>query len=132
MRLAIGLMLVVSGCGAGDIGSPSPSVDQPVVVTFQVNDGDRFRVLLTEPSDIGAAYRLLAGEQGPDIPNGRIVRETGVNEGWSWSLDPDDFEFADLTTEVCDGEPADVESGDLTSDRYCPWSAIVVAIEPAG
>ncbi len=74
---------------------------------------------------------MLAGEQGPDIPNGRILRETGVNEGWSWSPDPDDFEFADLTAEVCDGEPADVESGDLTCDRYCPWSAIVVAIDPA-
>lgn len=132
MRAAIGILLVVSGCGASDVASPSPAPDQPVVVTFAVNDGDRFRVLLTEPSDIGAAHRLFAGEEGPDIPNGRIVRETGVNEGWSWSLDPNDFEFADLTTEVCDGEPADVESGDLTSDRYCPWSAVVVAIEPAG
>ena len=100
-------------------------------MTFEVNEGERFRVLLTDPADQAVANQLLAGGEGPDIPNGRIVHQTGVNEGWSWSLDPDDFEFADVTTEVCDGEPSDVESGALTSDRYCPWSARVVEIEPA-
>jgi hypothetical protein len=100
------------------------------VVTFEVNEGERFRVLLTDPADQAIANQLLADGEGPDIPNGRIVRQTGVNEGWSWSLDPDDFEFADVTTEVCDGEPSDVESGGLTSDRFCPWSARVVEIEP--
>jgi hypothetical protein len=46
-------------------------------------------------------------------------------------MDPDDFEFAEVTTEVCDGIPSDVESGLVTSDRYCPWSAQVVAVDPA-
>lgn len=129
--------LVAAGCGDGNGtdapagASPTVSADAPVIVTFEVNEGDRFRVLLTERADIDTARRLLAGQDGPDIPNGRIVHETGVNEGWSWSLDPDDFEFADVTVEVCDGIPADVESGELTSDRYCPWSARVVAVDPA-
>ncbi len=126
----------LAGCGGGggsDDPGASPTVvpDAPVVVTFEVNEGDRFRVLLTERADIDVARRLLAGQDGPDIPNGRIVRETGVNAGWSWSLDPADFEFADVTIEVCDGTPADVESGELTSDRYCPWSARVLAVDPA-
>jgi hypothetical protein len=131
--LALGI-LAAAGCGGGDRNdgaSPSISPDAPVIVTFEVNEGDRFRVLLTERADIDVARRLLSGEDGPDIPNGRIVHETGVNEGWSWSLDPADFEFADVTIEVCDGVPADVETGELTSDRYCPWSARVVAVEPA-
>lgn len=128
--LSVVAAILLAGCG-GDAGSASPAPDGPVVATFEVNEGERFRVLLTEPDDIATARRLLAGEDGPDIPNGRIVRETGVNEGWSWSLDPADFEFADVTTEVCDGRPIDVETGALTSDRYCPWSARVVAIEPA-
>ena len=115
--------------GGASIVSPSPTGG--MVVTFEVNEGERFRVLLTDPADQAAANRLLEGLEGPDIPNGRIVHETGVNEGWSWSIDPADFEFADLTTEVCDGNPSDVESGYLTSDRYCPWSARVVEIEPA-
>jgi hypothetical protein len=141
--LAFLATILVSGCGPGDAGSPStstpttpstapsPSGSGGIIVTFEVNEGERFRVLLTDRLDQAAATRLLAGEEGPDIPNGRIVRQTGVNEGWSWSLDPADFEFSDLTTEVCDGDPSDVESGDLTGDRYCPWSAVVVEIEPA-
>lgn len=128
----IAVALAVVGCAAPDGGSPAPPAPTPgIVVTFEVNDGERFRVLLTDPADQAIANQLLVGVEGPDIPNGRIVRKTGVNEGWSWSLDPDDFEFADLTTEVCDGEPSDVESGALTSERYCPWSARVVEIQPA-
>jgi hypothetical protein len=130
--LAIAVALALVACAAPDGGSPTAPVPAAgIVVTFEVNEGERFRVLLTDPADQAVANQLLVGAEGPDIPNGRIVRETGVNEGWSWSLDPDDFEFADLTTEVCDGAPSDVESGALTSDRYCPWSARVVEIEPA-
>jgi hypothetical protein len=127
--MAIMAGIALAGCGTG--GDTTPSSAAGIVVTFEVNEGERFRVLLTDPADQAVANELLAGGEGPDIPNGRIVRDTGVNEGWSWSLDPTDFEFADLTTEVCDGEPSDVESGALTSDRYCPWSARVVEIEPA-
>jgi hypothetical protein len=36
-----------------------------------------------------------------------------------------------MTIEVCDGIPSDVEAGVVTSERYCPWSAVVVAVEPA-
>jgi hypothetical protein len=36
-----------------------------------------------------------------------------------------------VTIEVCDGKPSDVEAGTITSDRFCPWSAEVVAVEPA-
>jgi hypothetical protein len=127
-------VLVASACTTDDDGpSANPTMDpsDPVVVTFEVADGERFRALLTDPADVAIAWRLEAGEDAPGIPNGRVVRETGVNEGWSWSLDPDDFEFADATIEVCDGLPSDVEAGIVTSDRYCPWSAIVVALEPA-
>lgn len=121
---------VAAGCAPGE-ETPTPAPVGRMVVTFEVNEGERFRVLLTDAEDQLAATRLREGIDGPDIPNGRIVRETGVNEGWSWSLDPNDFEFADLTTEVCDGNPSDVESGELTSDRYCPWSARIVEIQPA-
>ena len=126
--IAVAATITASGCAAGD-GARTPAA--AMVVTFEVNEGEQFRVLLTDPVDQAAATRLLDGEEGPDIPNGRIVRETGVNVGWSWSLDPTDFEFAELTTEVCDGNPSEVESGELTGERYCPWSARVVAIEPA-
>lgn len=102
----------------------------PVIVTFEVVD-ERFKALLTEPADIDIARRLLAGEDVPSIPDGRIVHETGVNEGYSWSLDPNDIEFADVTVEDCDGLPSDVETAVVTGDRYCPWAATVVGIDPA-
>ena len=117
----------LASCSAAG-GSPDP--DAPVVVTFEVID-ERFKALLTEPDDIDTARRLLAGEDVPSIPNGRIVRETGVNEGYSWSLDPKDIEFAEVTIEVCDGLPSDVETGVVTGDRYCPWSATVIGVDPA-
>jgi hypothetical protein len=117
----------LASCSAAG-GSPDP--DAPVVVTFEVVD-ERFKALLTEPDDIDTARRLLAGEDVPSIPNGRIVRETGVNEGYSWSLDPKDIEFAEVTIEVCDGLPSDVETGVVTGDRYCPWSATVIGVDPA-
>lgn len=121
--------LAIGACGSGDQASGTPS--GPVVVTFEVVD-ERFKALLTEPADIDIARRLLAGDDIPSIPNGRVVRETGVNEGYSWSLDPNDIEFADVTVEVCDGLPSDVETGVVTGDRYCPWSAVVLAVDPAG
>jgi hypothetical protein len=130
--------LLIGACGGAN---GSPGADAPVIVTFEVVD-ERYKVLLTEPADIDIARRLLAGEDvqcgdadeesSCNIPNGRIVRETGVNEGYSWSIDPNDFEFADVTIEVCDGLPSDVEMGILTTDRYCPWSAVVLGMEPAG
>jgi hypothetical protein len=111
--------------------APSPSTPATgVVVTFSVV-GEEYRILLTDPADIAIAEQLLAGEEAPSIPNGLIVRGTsGVNDGWSWSIDPESVEFADMTIEVCDGLPSHVEDGTLAGDRYCPWSAEVVAIDP--
>lgn len=120
--------LGLAACGGS---GGSPAAEAPVVVTFEVVE-ERFKALLTDPADIDIARRLLAGEDVPSIPNGRVIRETGVNEGYSWSLDPNDFEFAEVTIEACDGLPTDVEGGVLTGDRYCPWAAVVIAVQPAG
>jgi hypothetical protein len=131
--VALGAVLagLVAACGSGSGSSPSgPPPDAPIIVTFEVVD-ERFKALLTDPADIAIARRLLLGEDAPGIPNGRVIHETGVNTGWSWSLDPDDLEFAELTIEVCDGLPSHVEDGTITSDRYCPWSALVVEIVAA-
>ncbi len=109
--------------------SPSPS--GAVVVTFQVED-EQYRILLTDADDIAVAQRLLAGEEAPSIPNGLIVRgDPGVNTGYSWHIDPASVEFADMTIELCDGLPSFVEDGTLEGDRFCPWGARVVDIQPA-
>jgi hypothetical protein len=123
----------VLGSACGVDGSerpptPTPETDTGVVVTFRVVD-EEFRIRLTDAADIAIARALLAGEAAPAIPNGVVVRgEPDVNAGYSWHIDPATVEFVDVTTEVCDGRPSDVETGTITSDRYCPWSAQVVAI----
>ena len=102
-----------------------------MIATFQVGD-ESYRVEIIDPLQVRIARRLLAGKEAPSIPNGRIVRgEPDVNTGWSWHIDPTDFEFADLTIELCDGLPSYVEDGSLTGDNFCPWSAELVALEPA-
>jgi hypothetical protein len=109
--------------------SPIPD-DEGVVVTFRVAGGEEYRIRLTDPADIEIARRLLAGEEAPGIPNGVVVRgDPDVNVGYSWHIDPESVEFVDVTVEVCDGLPSHVEEGLITSDRYCPWSAEVIAIE---
>jgi hypothetical protein len=135
VALILALAAIVASCAGSDgSGSASPTAapsSGPVVVTFEVAGDEHYKILLTHPDDIAIARQLLAGEEAPGIPNGLVVRTTGVNTGYTWSIDPDDIEFADTTIEVCDGIPSDVEAGVVTSDRYCPWSAKVVAIDPA-
>jgi hypothetical protein len=122
------------GGGADPTPSPVPTPGKSpsgVVVTFRVVE-EQFRLLVTDADQIEHVRELLAGGEEGRIPNGVIVRgETGVNEGWSWHIDPDSLEFADMTIEVCDGLPSHVEDGTLTSDRYCPWSARVIDVQPA-
>jgi len=130
--LAVWLAAMLVGCGrALPSGQPAPTPGG-VVVTVRVADAEEYRLRLTDAYDIAIAQRLLAGESAPRIPNGRVVRgDPDVNVGYSWHIDPDSVEFADTAIEVCDGRPSDVEKRVITSDRYCPWSAQLVAITPA-
>lgn len=116
--------LVCAAC-SGE-GSTGPS--QGAVVTIRVVD-EVFRVHLLDEIQIDAARRAQAG--GPaSIPNGRIVAGTSVNVGWSWHLE--DVEFAEVTIELCDGRPSDVEREGIQfgGGRFCPWSARVTAVDP--
>jgi hypothetical protein len=119
-------LVLLPSCAGPATSTPKPD---GVVVTFQV-ENEQYKIRLTDPADIEIAHKLLAGEEAPNIPNGIVVRgDPDVNVGYSWHIDPDSVEFADLTTEVCDGRPSDVEKSVITSDRYCPWAAKVVAID---
>jgi hypothetical protein len=126
--LIVWLSVGLAACG----GAAPPAQPTGVVVTLLVADAEEYRIRLTEPDDIAIAQKLLAGEEAPRIPNGRVVRGApDVNVGYSWHIDPATIEFADLAIEVCDGRPSDVEKGVITSDQYCPWAAKVVAITPS-
>jgi hypothetical protein len=119
---------------AGPTPSAAPSAATGAVVTFRVAGQETYRVLFTDPAEVRLAEAWQDGSAGPLIPNGRIVRgdDGGVNTGYSWHIDPNDVALAELSIEVCDGLPSHVEDGTLSGDRYCPWSAEIVSIQPLG
>jgi hypothetical protein len=130
--LALWLSAMLIGCGGRAPSEQPVPTPADVAVTVRVADSEEYRIRLTDADDIATARKLLQGEAAPGIPNGRVVRgDADVNVGYSWHIDPASVEFADTTIEVCDGRPSDVEQRAITSDRYCPWSAKVVAITPA-
>jgi hypothetical protein len=115
--------LALTGCAA-----------QPTVATFEVAGGPQtYKVELATPELVQHVKDLMDGSEDGRIPIGKIVRDDpSVNEPWSWHIDPETLEFADVTTEVCDGLPEYVEDGSLTSDYYCPWMAVPVELSGPG
>ncbi len=104
----------------------------PAVVTFEVAGDQTYRIRLDSQELVDHVTELMDGGEVGRIPNGLIVRDGdgGVNAPWSWHIDPASLEFADATTEVCDGLPEYVEDGTLSSDRYCPWLAVPTELVP--
>lgn len=132
--IAILSALGVTAAMVAFVGAPIAEgavVGKEYVAQVSVTGGDgvqRYRIHLIEDIDIADAFRSLK-RQSAAFPNGRIVRkQTEYNVGYSWHIDPKNVAFVALSMEVCDGLPSDVESGALTSDRYCPWSGRVVSM----
>jgi hypothetical protein len=123
--LAIALLCVVGASACGD-DTPTRS-SSGALVTFGVA-GETFRVSLTTGEQVAAARAAQSGGRAR-IPHGRIVAGTQVNTGWGWHLEA--VTFAEVTTEVCDGKPSDVEREGTAfgGGRYCPWSATIIRID---
>ena len=115
--------LGMSACGSGTPTTPSGGA----MVTFAVAD-QTFRVWLNSHDQVAAARAAQSGGRAR-IPNGRVVRGTQINVGWSWHLQ--DVEFAESTVELCDGRPSDVEREGTSfgGGRFCPWTARILRIE---
>jgi hypothetical protein len=122
-----GGIVIVSCMSMACFGDGPTAPSRGAVVTFRVVD-ETFRVHLLDDEQIEAAHQAANGGRAR-IPNGRVVAGAGVNVGWSWHLE--DVEFAELTTEVCDGRPSDVEREGVSfgGGRFCPWTARVISIE---
>ena len=120
-------ILMASCVSVACFGDGPTAPSRGAVVTFRVVD-ETFKVQLLDERQIDAAH-LAANGGRASIPNGRVVAGAGVNVGWSWHLE--DLEFAELTTEVCDGRPSDVEREGVSfgGGRFCPWAARVISID---
>jgi len=128
LRLIVAfVVLTIVSAACGDDGASS--APHPVA-RIEVAGKETYKIELDTPELVDHARDLLAGGEDGRIPNGVVVRDSpSVNAPWSWHIDPATLEWADMTTEVCDGLPSDVQDGLITSDRYCPWIATVVAID---
>lgn len=127
-------VVALAGCAPSATVTPNPLAGG-VLATFDVQ-GQCFRVWVTNPETIRQVLELQAGKSRATIPNGRILRGAGQanhNAPWSWHLDPQDLEMAEITIELCDGSLTFVEENlaEFVDNvgRYCPWGAELVGVE---
>ena len=120
---------------AAALSSIVPASTGPTVVTFEVAGyaDETYKIELATPELIEHVKQIMAGDDVALIPNGLVVRDDpGVNAPWSWHIDPASLDFADVTTEVCDGLPSYVEDGTVTSPYFCPWLTKVIDLTGPG
>ncbi|MBT2210083.1 MULTISPECIES: hypothetical protein [Actinomadura] len=126
--VALGLLLGSATSAIADTGA-APE-DTQYVATFNVS-GESYKVRLVDQDDIDQAEALLNGGSGPSIPNGKINwGVVDVNSPYQWSIDPNNFGFADATTEVCDGRPSYVDGPNWGAGYFCPWDAVITSLDP--
>jgi hypothetical protein len=111
----------------------APALSGGILVTFDVV-GEQYSIFITNNQTIEDVFAVKRGESQATIPNGLLVEgAVFYNEPWSWHIDSEDIQMAEMTIELYDGLPSFVES-DLeywleTVHRYAPWSATIETIE---
>jgi hypothetical protein len=132
--LVLGALALLVGPVAAASATGQPADEAGIIATFGAEHwgNNTFKVRFTDPEQIARVRANYAGtEEFSSFPNG-LVDYSGPaeNTGWSWHLR--DVQMVEVSTEVCDGQPTDVEAHAITSPYYCPWSARVVAIQELG
>ena len=101
--------------------------------TFVVRvEGEDFRVRIDNALLATKARRMMVGAEDDQIINAELARgDGGFNTGYGWHMKPSTVTFADMTIELCDGRPSDVQA-DIdywvdTVGRYCPWGGRIVS-----
>ena len=127
-RVAMAVTVLGTLCTSACWPDGTPTAPSMTAIATVAVGSETFRIRLTGDSQIAAARAAQAGGHA-QIPNGRIVRGTQVNEGWSWHIEQ--VEFAESTIELCDGRPSDVEREGpaFGGGRFCPWTARIVRID---
>lgn len=120
------LALALSACSAEGIGIGTGG-------TFVVAVGnEQYRVRIDNALLATKARRMMSGAERQQIVTGEVARgDGGFNVGYAWHIKPSTIAFADVTMEVCDGRPSDVESDvDYWVDTvkvFCPWGGAFVS-----
>ena len=113
--------------------SKSFALSGGILVSFDVL-GENYNIFITNEETIEDVFAVQRGESNALIPSGRLIKgSVQYNEPWSWHIDSEDIHMAEVTIELCDGKPSQVEAQlDYWVDvvqRFCPWSARILKIE---
>lgn len=130
-RRSISVTLALAACVLacnGDASSP----DAAAVYEVAVESGDgveTFRIGVDAAARIDEANRLLASGERRNVSGDLASGDGGVNGPYHWHLRPATVAFPEVTIELCDGRPGDVEQNlDYwlgTVKQYCPWGASI-------
>jgi hypothetical protein len=125
---AVLLALFLVACSDGGEDPPCcQSVPGGLYATFDVGS-EVIHVSFTHPDGMAQVRAVWAGTSSATIPNGELVcGAVPWNPPWHWHMNPESVRMADVTAEVCDGEPSYVEANCATfgAGRYCPWAAAI-------
>jgi hypothetical protein len=102
------------------------------VVQILVND-QTFRLWSMNAAFIARANELKASGEKATAMFGKLIDGSDCDTQWTFHLDAKDMSWPDVTTEVCDGRPSDIE-GNKPSwfndiKRWCPWNTKVIVVE---
>jgi hypothetical protein len=124
----IGLALLLASCGSSDESTDLPAGG--LYATFAVGS-QSFHASITHPDGMAEAMALWSGTSGASIPVGELeCAPAAWNRPWRWYLRPDTVRFAEVTIELCDGEPSYVEGNceSFGGGSYCPWGAEMTSL----
>lgn len=115
---------------AATAAGTSPDREEPVVL-WETADGT-YRTSGHSQADLERIRAAIAAGEPAGIPNGELrLGDGGVNVGHAWHVV--DVELADVTAEYCDATVAYVdehlEEWYEQVGRFCPWSAVPLAVE---
>jgi aldose sugar dehydrogenase len=113
-----------------DCAAASPSGG--AIVSFRIVNESLATWITDDPFIDRAKQHLANGTHQVPIFN-KLLDGRSIDPQWTWHVDPQDVAFADAAIEVCDGLPSHVEGNKTywlqTVGSYCPWSAVVTAVD---
>jgi hypothetical protein len=102
------------------------------LVNFRIVN-ESLTVWVTNGAFIDRAKELLATGARQIPIFGTLLDGRACDPQWTWHVDPQNVSFADAAIELCDGLPSYIEANKTywleTVGSFCPWSAIVAAVD---
>ncbi len=121
--LVTGLCFTGSACG----------LRGGILVTFDVT-GEQYSIFMTSKETIKEVYALQEGKSRATIPNGKLIKgSVPYNKPWNWHIDPQNVVMTQLSIELYNGLPSNIEQ-DLDYwvywiQRYAPRSAKIIEVK---